>query len=42
MLERINYQYHKAQVDKGEDDEDIGGLDWNGGVDGEGHGEEKT
>ena len=42
MLEGINYQYHKAQVDKGEDDEDIGGFTGNGGVDGEGHGEEKT
>ena len=42
MLERINYQYHKAQVDKGEDDEDIGGLVGNGGGHGEGHGEEKT
>ena len=42
MLERIYYQYHKAQVDQGEDAEDIGGFTGNGGVDGEGHGEEKT
>ena len=42
MLEGINYQYDEAQVDQGEDDEDICGFTGNGGVDGEAHGEEET
>ena len=42
MLIRVNNQYHKAQVEKGEDDEEVGGLVGSGGGHAEGHAEEKA
>ena len=42
MLKRVNNQYLKAQVEKGEDDEEVGGLVKSGRGHAEGHGEEKA